>query len=82
MVLPHPSKLMSAVRFRYPAPIYRKFSSAVEQDPYTVKVKGSIPLTSTSLIRSVAQSGSAPGLGPGGPRFESLYSDHFLNKET
>jgi hypothetical protein len=26
----------------------RKFSSAVEQDPYTVKVKGSIPLTSTS----------------------------------
>ena len=26
-------------------------------------------------IRSVAQSGSAPGLGPGGPRFESLYSD-------
>jgi hypothetical protein len=23
----------------------------------------------------VAQSGSAPGLGPGGPRFESLYSD-------
>jgi hypothetical protein len=29
------------------------------------------------LSRSVAQSGSAPGLGPGGPRFESLYSDHF-----
>ena len=27
------------------------------------------------FIRSVAQSGSAPGLGPGGPRFESLYSD-------
>ena len=27
------------------------------------------------IIRSVAQSGSAPGLGPGGPRFESLYSD-------
>lgn len=26
--------------------------------------------------RSVAQPGSAPGLGPGGPRFESLYSDH------
>ena len=23
----------------------------------------------------MAQSGSAPGLGPGGPRFESLYSD-------
>ena len=30
----------------------------------------------TKFIRSVAQSGSAPGLGPGGPRFESLYSDH------
>ena len=26
----------------------------------------------------MAQSGSAPGLGPGGPRFESLYSDHFV----
>ena len=31
-----------------------------------------------SVLRSVAQPGSAPGLGPGGPRFESLYSDHFL----
>ena len=31
--------------------------------------------------RSVAQSGSAPGLGPGGPRFESLYSDQkFIEK--
>ena len=28
-----------------------------------------------SASRSVAQPGSAPGLGPGGPRFESLYSD-------
>ena len=27
--------------------------------------------------RSVAQPGSASGLGPEGPRFESLYSDHF-----
>ena len=27
--------------------------------------------------RSVAQSGSAPGLGPGGRRFESFHSDHF-----
>ena len=26
--------------------------------------------------RSVAQSGSAPGLGPGGRRFESYRSDH------
>jgi hypothetical protein len=25
----------------------------------------------------VAQPGSAPGLGPGGPRFESLYSDQY-----
>jgi hypothetical protein len=30
--------------------------------------------------RSVAQSGSAPGLGPGGPRFESLYSDHSISR--
>jgi hypothetical protein len=30
------------------------------------------------MLRSVAQSGSAPGLGPGGPRFESLYSDHIF----
>ena len=29
----------------------------------------------SSAPRSVAQPGSAPGLGPGGPRFESLYSD-------
>ena len=27
------------------------------------------------VFRSVAQSGSAPALGAGGPRFESLYSD-------
>ncbi len=32
--------------------------------------------TGDSLIdRDVAQSGSAPGLGPGGPRFESWYPD-------
>ena len=29
------------------------------------------------VCRSVAQPGSAPALGAGGPRFESLYSDHF-----
>ena len=28
------------------------------------------------VFRSVAQSGSAPGLGPGGRRFESFHSDH------
>src|SRR5450830_704602 len=32
------------------------------------------------LLRSVAQPGSAPGLGPGGPRFESLYSDQDSRK--
>ena len=26
--------------------------------------------------RSIAQPGSAPGLGPGGRKFESYYSDH------
>ena len=29
-----------------------------------------------SKERSVALSGSAPGLGPGGRRFESFHSDH------
>ena len=29
-------------------------------------------------VRGVAQPGSAPALGAGGPRFESLYSDHQL----
>ena len=53
-------------------------SSAVEHLVYTERVGGSTPSGRTSFIRSVAQSGSAPGLGPGGPRFESLYSDHFL----
>jgi hypothetical protein len=32
------------------------------------------------FLRSVAQPGSAPGLGPGGPRFESLYSDQIQMK--
>ena len=34
-----------------------------------------------SFIRSVAQPGSASGLGPEGPRFESLYSDHVFIPE-
>ena len=29
-------------------------------------------------FRSIAQPGSAPGLGPGGRRFESYCSDHLL----
>ena len=37
--------------------------------------RSSILLGAAKNFRSVAQSGSAPGLGPGGPRFESLYSD-------
>ena len=32
-------------------------------------------------IRSMAQSGSAPGLGPGGRRFKSYCSDHHLKDE-
>ena len=31
------------------------------------------------MKRSIAQPGSAPGLGPGGRRFESYHSDHSLN---
>ena len=33
---------------------------------------------SLKTFRSVAQPGSAPGLGPGGRRFESSRSDHVL----
>ena len=31
----------------------------------------------TGPVRGVAQAGSAPGLGPGGRRFESCLPDHF-----
>ena len=31
------------------------------------------------IDRSIAQPGSAPGLGPGGRRFESYCSDHILD---
>ncbi len=31
-------------------------------------------------FRSIAQPGSAPGLGPGGRRFESYCSDHHLKR--
>ena len=31
------------------------------------------------IFRDVAQLGSAPGLGPGGRRFESCHPDHFLS---
>jgi hypothetical protein len=41
-------------------------------------VESSLMLKFNCLIRSVAQSGSAPGLGPGGPRFESLHSDQIV----
>ena len=36
--------------------------------------------TKAEMNRSIAQPGSAPGLGPGGRRFESYCSDHFLNE--
>ena len=32
--------------------------------------------TKAEMNRSIAQPGSAPGLGPGGRRFESYCSDH------
>ena len=70
-----------SVRVRPGAP-YRKLAQLVERLPYTQNVIGSSPVLPTKFIRSVAQSGSAPGLGPGGPRFESLYSDQFNKKAT
>ena len=39
-------------------------------------VEGSSPFIHPT--RSMAQSGSAPGLGPGGRRFESYCSDQFF----
>ncbi len=32
------------------------------------------------MVRSVAQPGSASGLGPEGRRFKSCHSDHFMKK--
>jgi hypothetical protein len=40
---------------------------------------GSIPLTSIHDHRSVAQPGSASGLGPEGRKFKSCHSDQFYN---
>ena len=42
------------------------------------KVRGSTPLGRAIKVREVAQLGRAPGLGPGGRRFESCLPDHFL----
>ena len=43
------------------------------------RAEGSIPSPSTSSHRSVAQSGSASGLGPEGRKFKSCHSDQFYN---
>ena len=53
----------------------------VSRKSHKLQIVGSTPTPATKF-RSVAQSGSAPGLGPGGPRFESLYSDQFNKKAT
>lgn len=49
------------------------------RESHKLQVVGSIPSPATRY-RSVAQPGSAPGLGPGGRRFESYYSDQFYYK--
>ena len=43
------------------------------------KVRGSTPLGRAIKVREVAQLGRAPGLGPGGRRFESCLPDHKKN---
>ena len=44
------------------------------------KVRGSTPL-GRAIKREVAQLGRAPGLGPGGRRFESCLPDCSLNRK-
>ena len=68
-------------------PGYRSTSGS-EKISHTSPLKSPEALTAALpaciilLLRSVAQPGSAPGLGPGGPRFESLYSDQkFCSKK-
>jgi hypothetical protein len=75
MVKQQISNLRSRVRFSYPAPSFRVISSAVESLPYTQFVGSSILSSPTSFFGVWRSLASAPGLGPGGPRFESLYSD-------
>ena len=45
------------------------------------KVRGSTPLGRAIKVREVAQLGRAPGLGPGGRRFESCLPDCSLNRK-
>ena len=90
MVKQQISNLRSRVRFSYPAPSFRVLAlpdlvcrCASVKRQWIIKAKASlieVRVVSCALdyFRSVAQSGSAPGLGPGGPRFESLYSDQRL----
>ena len=51
---------------------------AIQKHEKWLKSMGAHPTQRTAKAdrRSVAQHGSAPGLGPGGQRFESSHSDH------
>ena len=53
-------------------------STAVVQLAVNQLVGGSIPSCGAILYPSIAQSGSASGLGPEGREFKSLYSDQIL----
>ena len=44
---------------------------------HSKKTKFNLTIFANYSIRGVAQSGSAPGLGPGCRRFESFHPDHF-----
>ena len=50
-----------------------------ERSSQASRARGSIPLTSSHDHRSVAQPGSASGLGPEGRKFKSCHSDQFYN---
>ena len=54
----------------------------VSRKSHKLQIVGSTPTPATSIFGVWRSLASAPGLGPGGPRFESLYSDQFNKKAT
>ena len=81
MVLPQSSKLESRVRFSHAAPKFRILSSAVVAPPLQGGCRKFDPYRMHQFNRTLAQSGSASGLGPEGRKFESYMSDQFYKEK-